>query len=126
MTVVNYLPEDVTVRIRQLSIERALTNLIMNGFHYGKVVTLSAQVAGEAPRVLHLTIDDDGPGIAPEKREDAFKPFSRLDDSRNQNIKGVGLGLAIARDIVRGHGGDLTLGESPMGGLRAEITLPLT
>jgi len=122
---VETLSEDATVRIRQLSIERALTNLIMNGFHYGKAVALSAQVAGETTRVLHLTIDDDGPGIAPEKREDAFKPFSRLDDSRNQNIKGVGLGLAIARDIVRGHGGDLTLGESPMGGLRADITLPL-
>jgi len=119
------LADDVTVRIRQLSIERALTNLIMNGFHYGKTVRLSAHIAGEAPRMLHLTIDDNGPGIPPEKREDAFKPFSRLDDSRNQNIKGVGLGLAIARDIVRGHGGDLTLGESPMGGLRAEITLPL-
>ena len=118
------LGDDVTVRIRQLSIERALTNLIMNGFHYGKVVALSARVAGETPRMLHLTIDDDGPGIPAEKREDAFKPFSRLDDSRNQNIKGVGLGLAIARDIVRGHGGDLTLGESPRGGLRAEITLP--
>lgn len=123
--VVEGLSEDVTVRIRQLSIERALTNLIMNGFHYGKTVNLVAYLAGEAPRMLHLAIDDDGPGIAPEKREDAFKPFSRLDESRNQNIKGVGLGLAIARDIVRGHGGDLTLGESPLGGLRAEITLPV-
>ncbi len=122
---VETLSEDVTVRIRQLSIERALTNLIMNGFHYGKAVTLSAQVTTGTPRLLHLTIDDDGPGIAPEKREDAFKPFSRLDDSRNQNIKGVGLGLAIARDIVRGHGGDLTLDESPMGGLRAVISLPM-
>ncbi len=122
---VDYLSEDATVHIRQLSIERALTNLIMNGFHYGKTVAFRAQIVSDAPRALHLMIDDDGPGIAPEKREDAFKPFSRLDDSRNQNIKGVGLGLAIARDIVRGHGGDLTLGESPMGGLRAEITLPL-
>ncbi len=122
---VNALDGDVTVRIRQLSIERALTNLIMNGFHYGKAVTLSASIEGEEPRMLHLTIDDDGPGIAPEKREDAFKPFSRLDESRNQNIKGVGLGLAIARDIVRGHGGDLTLDDSPMGGLRATIALPL-
>lgn len=121
---VDYLAEDVTVRVRQLSIERALTNLIMNGFHYGKRVALGAHVTGDGTRTLHLTIDDDGPGIVPEKREDAFKPFSRLDDSRNQNIKGVGLGLAIARDIVRGHGGDLILGESPMGGLRAEITLP--
>ena len=122
---VEYLASDVTVRVRQLSIERALSNLIMNGFHYGKHVALGAGVTGDERAILHLTIDDDGPGIVPEKREDAFKPFSRLDDSRNQNIKGVGLGLAIARDIVRGHGGDLTLGESPMGGLRAEITLPL-
>jgi two-component system osmolarity sensor histidine kinase EnvZ len=122
---VNYLDEDVSVRIRQLSIERALNNLIMNGFHYGKTVALSACVAGEDPAMLHLTVDDDGPGIAPDKREDAFKPFSRLDEARNQNIKGVGLGLAIARDIVRGHGGDLTLGDSPIGGLRAEITLPV-
>ena len=123
--IVNGLEQDVSVRIRQLSIERALNNLIMNGFHYGKTVALSAAVAGEDLAMLHLTVDDDGPGIAPEKREDAFKPFSRLDESRNQNIKGVGLGLAIARDIVRGHGGDLTLGDSPMGGLRAEITLPV-
>jgi len=123
--IVGYLDEDVFVRIRQLSIERALNNLIMNGFHYGKTVALNATVAGEDLPMLHLTVDDDGPGIAPEKREDAFKPFSRLDEARNQNIKGVGLGLAIARDIVRGHGGDLTLGDSPMGGLRAEITLPI-
>jgi two-component system osmolarity sensor histidine kinase EnvZ len=119
------LADDVMVRIRQLSIERALTNLIMNGFHYGKTVQVNPYVSGEAPRMLHLAIDDDGPGIAPDKREDAFKPFSRLDESRNQNIKGVGLGLAIARDIVRGHGGDLTLGESPLGGLRADIVLPV-
>ncbi len=122
---VDYLADDVTVRIRQLSIERALTNLIMNGFHYGKAVTLGASVVEGDTRMLMLTIDDDGPGIAPARREDAFKPFSRLDESRNQNIKGVGLGLAIARDIVRGHGGDLTLDDSPMGGLRAVITLPL-
>jgi len=113
--------ETISVRIRRLSIERAMTNLVMNGFHYGKTVRLSAAVAG---REVHLHIDDDGPGIAPEKREEAFKPFSRLDEARNQNIKGVGLGLAIARDIVRGHGGNLTLDQSPMGGLRATITLP--
>ena len=117
--------EEIAIRIRTLSIQRALTNLVMNGFHYGKNVQLTAEVnTTKDSRVLALHVDDDGPGISPEKREDAFKPFSRLDDSRNQNIQGVGLGLAIARDIVRGHGGDLTLDTSPMGGLRATITLP--
>jgi two-component system osmolarity sensor histidine kinase EnvZ len=116
------LTEDLRVNIRELAVQRALTNLIMNGFHYGKHVRFHAEVkAGEK---LLLVIDDDGPGIAPEKREEAFKPFSRLDDSRNQNIKGVGLGLAIARDIVRSHGGELTLDSSPQGGLRAVISLP--
>ncbi len=118
---VEFPTETISVRIRRLSIERAMTNLVMNGFHYGKNVRLSAEIVG---RDVHLHIDDDGPGIAPEKREEAFKPFSRLDEARNQNIKGVGLGLAIARDIVRGHGGNLTLDESPMGGLRATIALP--
>jgi two-component system osmolarity sensor histidine kinase EnvZ len=113
--------ETISVRIRRLSIERAMTNLVMNGFHYGKTVRLSCEIAD---REVHLFIDDDGPGIAPEKREEAFKPFSRLDEARNQNIKGVGLGLAIARDIVRGHGGNLTLDQSPLGGLRATIALP--
>ncbi len=123
---VDYLPQDITVRIRPLSIERALNNLIMNGFHYGKAVTFGAHVDedDDGDRMLRLMIDDDGPGIAANKREEAFKPFSRLDESRNQNIKGVGLGLAIARDIVRGHGGDLTLDDSPSGGLRAIISLP--
>jgi two-component system osmolarity sensor histidine kinase EnvZ len=125
---VEHLPEDVSVNIRVQSIQRALINLVMNGFHYGKHVRLSADATVNAisgRRQLSLFIDDDGPGIAPEKREEAFKPFSRLDDARNQNIKGVGLGLAIARDIVRSHGGDLTLDQSPLGGLRAAITLPL-
>jgi len=118
------LAEDLRVNIRELAVQRALTNLVMNGFHYGKHVRFHAEIiAGER---LLLIIDDDGPGIVPEKREEAFKPFSRLDDSRNQNIKGVGLGLAIARDIVRSHGGDLTLDTSPQGGLRAVISLPVS
>lgn len=118
------LSEDLRVNIREMAVQRALTNLVMNGFHYGKHVRFHAEVTpGEK---LLLIIDDDGPGIAPEKREEAFKPFSRLDDSRNQNIKGVGLGLAIARDIVRSHGGDLALDISPQGGLRAVISLPVS
>jgi two-component system osmolarity sensor histidine kinase EnvZ len=120
------LPEtDLRVNIREIAVQRALTNLIMNGFHYGKQVRFHAEVTGGEKLTLHLIIDDDGPGIAPEKREEAFKPFSRLDDSRNQNIKGVGLGLAIARDIVRSHGGELTLDTSPEGGLRAVVSLPI-
>ena len=112
---------DVRLTLRELAMQRAISNLIINGFHYGKHVRFSAESDDAHAR---LFIDDDGPGIAEDKREEAFKPFSRLDDARNQNIKGVGLGLAIARDIVRGHGGDLTLDKSPMGGLRAIITLP--
>jgi two-component system osmolarity sensor histidine kinase EnvZ len=73
---------------------------------------------------VEIIVDDDGPGIAPDQYEDAFKPFSRLDESRNQNRKGVGLGLAIARDVARSHGGDIRLDRSPAGGLRAVLRLP--
>jgi two-component system, OmpR family, osmolarity sensor histidine kinase EnvZ len=119
------LSGDLRVNIREMAVQRALTNLIMNGFHYGRHVRFHAELTGEETQTLRLIIDDDGPGITPEKREEAFKPFSRLDDSRNQNIKGVGLGLAIARDIVRSHGGELLLDTSPQGGLRALVSLPV-
>lgn len=123
------LPEqDLRISVRENALQRAVTNLILNGFHYGKHVlfTVDDSEARQANRRhVRLIIDDDGPGIAPEKREDAFKPFSRLDDSRNQNIKGVGLGLAIARDIVRAHGGELSLDQSPQSGLRAIVDIPL-
>jgi len=74
---------------------------------------------------LEIVVDDDGPGIPPDRHEEAFKPFSRLDEARNQNLKGVGLGLAIARDAARSHGGDVTLDKSPLGGLRATVRLPV-
>ena len=76
-------------------------------------------------RYLTVTVDDDGPGIPPDMREDVFKPFLRLDDARNQDEGGTGLGLAIARDIARSHGGDIMLGDSPMGGLRATVRIPV-
>ena len=75
--------------------------------------------------VIELIFDDDGPGIPVEMREEVFKPFFRLDQSRNVDTGGTGLGLSIARDIVRTHGGDIILSESPLGGLRAKVTVPI-
>jgi two-component system, OmpR family, osmolarity sensor histidine kinase EnvZ len=75
-------------------------------------------------RWLTITIDDDGPGIPANRREDVFKPFLRLDDGRNLDQPGTGLGLAIARDIARSHGGDISLSDSPLGGLRATVRIP--
>ena len=72
-----------------------------------------------------VAVEDDGPGIPPHLYEDAFRPFSRLDAARNQNKAGVGLGMTIARDVARGHGGDVVLGASELGGLKATIRLPL-
>jgi two-component system osmolarity sensor histidine kinase EnvZ len=71
-----------------------------------------------------VTVDDDGPGVPPEEYEAIFKPFYRLDDARNLDESGTGLGLSIARDIARSHGGDIALDKSPLGGLRATVTIP--
>ena len=85
----------------------------------------AVQVTGHGDaETLVLEVTDDGPGIPEDMHEEAFRPFSRLDASRNQNSKGAGLGLAIARDVARGHGGDITLDRSDLGGLRAIIRLP--
>jgi two-component system, OmpR family, osmolarity sensor histidine kinase EnvZ len=75
--------------------------------------------------MIEVTIDDDGPGIPIEQREEVFKPFFRLEGSRNPATGGVGLGMTIARDVVRGHGGDILLDDSPQGGLRVRVRLPV-
>ncbi len=106
---------------RETVIRRAVTNLIQNAQAYGEAVAVTARRKGHRVEVI---VDDDGPGIPRESREDAFKPFNRLDPARNANRKGVGLGLAIARDAARGHGGEVTLEDSPKGGLRATLSLP--
>ncbi|MCB1543508.1 MAG: two-component sensor histidine kinase, partial [Rhodoblastus sp.] len=108
--------------LRPDAYRRCLANLIGNAQRYGKHVGVTAT---RDDRRLTVHVDDDGPGIAPESREDAFRPFYRLDEARNQDAGGAGLGLAIARDIARAHGGDVTLDTSPLGGLRATVNVPV-
>ena len=108
--------------IKPIAFERCLGNLIGNAVRYGKNVAVTAAQAGG---LLHVHVDDDGPGIPQEQREEAFRAFHRLEPSRNPKTGGIGLGLTIARDIVRGMGGELILDDSPLGGLRASFRIPL-
>lgn len=112
---------DPVVSVRPQAFRRLLGNLVANASRYGDKIEI---VAVHDERYLTVTVDDDGPGIPIEMREEAFKPFLRLDASRNQDHGGTGLGLAIARDIARGHGGDVGLEDSPLGGLRARVKVP--
>jgi len=89
---------------------------------YGKSVTVEvAEIKG----AIQITVDDDGPGIPTEEREEVFKPFYRLDIARSPDTGGSGLGLTIARDVIRSHGGELTIEDSPLGGVRIRIRLPI-
>ena len=110
------------VKVRPKAFKRCLANLVGNALRHGEKIKLQA---AREQRFVSIHVDDDGPGIAPEHREDVFRPFYRLDEARNQDESGAGLGLAIARDIARAHGGDITLGASPMGGLRASVRIPV-
>ncbi len=108
--------------LNEQSMRRAFTNIIDNALRYGKTVQVECAQLGDAIRIV---FDDDGPGIPEAKRALALKPFSRLEDSRNVDKGGAGLGLAITKDVITRHGGALTLDESPLGGLRVLVTLPI-
>ncbi len=110
-------PENLVLPLRADALRRAITNLVDNARRHARHVSLAASRTGE--RFVRVTVDDDGPGIAADRREDAFRPFE------SDSSGGTGLGLSIARDIVRAHGGDIVLEDSPLGGLRACISLPV-
>jgi two-component system osmolarity sensor histidine kinase EnvZ len=110
------------VTVRPAAFRRCLGNLVSNASRFAGAIAITGH---RDHRWLTVSIDDDGPGIPQAQREEVFKPFLRLDDARNQDEGGTGLGLAIARDIARSHGGDITLGDSPMGGLRATVRVPV-
>ncbi len=110
------------VTVRPAGFRRCLGNLVSNAARFAKEISITGH---RDHRWLTINIDDDGPGIPQELREEVFRPFLRLDDSRNQDEGNTGLGLAIARDIARSHGGDITLTDSPMGGLRATVRVPV-
>ena len=115
------LSENIKINARHDALKRCFVNLINNALSYGNEVEI--QTAKTVSSVMFL-IDDDGPGIKEEEFENVFKPFYRTDKSRSQNKSGVGLGLSIANDIIKSHGGQISLGKSPKNGLRVKILLP--
>ncbi len=117
-----HVEQAMTVPLRREPMRRCLSNLIANAQRYGEHVSVRA---GPRDKVIEITIDDDGPGIPPDKRREVFRPFFRIEGSRNPETGGVGLGLTIARDVARNHGGDIVLEDAPGGGLRARIWLPI-
>ncbi|CAA6604755.1 putative two-component sensor histidine kinase [Rhodospirillaceae bacterium LM-1] len=117
-----HIEGDMALMLRPDAVRRCLNNLIGNATRYAGHIWVRAGLRDAGVEIL---IDDDGPGIPAEMREEVFRPFYRIESSRNKKTGGVGLGLTIARDIVRSHGGDIRLEDNPSGGLRVRITLPL-
>ncbi len=113
---------DMIMPVKQQALKRCVTNLVDNAGRYAERTRVTARRLSDS---ILITVDDDGPGIPPAERAAVFRPFYRLEDSRNRETGGIGLGLAIARDTIRSHGGDVTLDTSPDGGLRALVRLPV-
>lgn len=114
--------QDVEVNIKPNAFRRLISNLLGNAIRYASNVKVKGRVEN---RLLTIFVDDDGPGIPVENRADAFRPFVRLDHARNLDETGTGLGLAIALDIAHAHGGEIKLADSPAGGLRAVVEIPI-
>jgi two-component system osmolarity sensor histidine kinase EnvZ len=110
------------VTVKPAAFKRCLANLVSNAARFADAIAITGH---RDHRYLTVTVDDDGPGIPQKMRDEVFKPFLRLDDARNQDEGGTGLGLAIARDIARSHGGEIMLSDSPLGGLRATVRVPV-
>jgi signal transduction histidine kinase len=117
-------PERLTVQARPVAMKRALANLVGNALAYGNAARLRLVPPATPRGMLRLEVEDDGPGIPPEALDAVFQPFRRLEASRNRETGGTGLGLPIARNILRAHGGDVVLRNRPGGGLLAVATLP--
>ncbi|MGO8740429.1 ATP-binding protein [Rhodoblastus sp.] len=120
-TEVIYAGEPIAT-VRPDAFKRCLANLLINAARHGRRIRLEGSCDA---KFLQIHVDDDGPGIPAEQREEVFRPFVRLDEARNQDEGGTGLGLAIARDIARSHGGEIFLSNSPLGGLRASVRAPV-
>jgi len=116
------IQDEVALPLARNAMSRCLTNLVQNAGRHGDRIALTASRDG---RVLRIFVDDNGQGIPEEMREDVFRPFFRLDRSRNAETGGTGLGLSIAQDIVTSHGGEIKLEDSPLGGLRVTLRIPI-
>ncbi len=111
----------IEMRIRKNALRRAINNVLSNAQRFARKIEITLLDRSSA---LEILIDDDGPGIPLAMREEVFKPFFRLETSRNAETGGIGLGLSIARDILRSHGGDIVFADSPLGGVRAILRIP--
>jgi len=116
------LEENLKINMRLNSFKRCIMNLIDNGLSYGEKVEIFSK---KTLNNIIIFVDDDGPGIPEKEHQNVMKPFYRIDKSRGQNKAGVGLGLSIANDIIRAHGGNISLEKSPLNGLRVKVSLPL-
>jgi two-component system osmolarity sensor histidine kinase EnvZ len=114
-------PEAFAISLRPDAAKRCIANLISNARRYGSHVWVTAVPVKDG---IDILVDDDGPGIPAHRRGDVFRPFFRLDAARSPQTGSVGLGLTIARDVALSHGGDISLEESPQGGLRVRLHLP--
>ncbi len=115
-------PAHLTMRARPRALKRAFGNLVTNALNYGGSARVCLDPAENG--VVTIAVEDDGPGLPPGELDRVFEPFHRLESSRNRETGETGLGLPIARNILRAHGGDVVLANRPMGGARATVTLP--